>query len=69
MRMVNPQLNVGRLPANEIQQIKLDCVRCGVSLEDYALKAFKAFRATPINDRRKLFEGEPKKIMGRKVTI
>ena len=61
------QLNVN-IPEPELLRVKMDALKMGVTLNEYAIQSFQNFLAKPIDARRVYFE-KVKKTSGRKITI
>ena len=64
--MLTKQLNV-ELPEAEARRIKKDAVELGVTLNEYALRAFQAFLAK--NKAQRGCHFAKRKIMGRKISL
>jgi hypothetical protein len=62
------QFNV-ELPSGAIERVKIDAVKMGVSLNEYALQVFEQFLTKPICSRRVYFDSaKQKKTSGRKIS-
>lgn len=59
------QLNVA-LPAKTIIKVKTDCIKLGVSLQDYTEQAFAYFQTLNAADLRQRM-GKLRKVTGRKI--
>lgn len=66
--MSSKQLNV-ELPAELATRVKVDAVKHGVPLNEFARIAFEQFLARPIDTRRTCLATSKRKITGRKVTV
>lgn len=64
--MLTKQLNV-ELPESEARRIKMDAVALGVTLNEYALRAFQAFLSK--NKAQRGCHFSKRKIMGRKISL
>lgn len=70
MKAVEPtkQTNV-ELPAGLARLIKSDAIEMGVTLNEYATRAFRAFLAKNRGQRRVHFDGVKRKVLGRKLKV
>lgn len=64
--MITKQLNV-ELPESDAKRVRIDAIEMGVTLNEYATRAFRAFLAKNKGQRSVHFSDAKRKIMGRKI--
>lgn len=64
--VITKQVNV-ELPESDAKRIRIDAIEMGVTLNEYAARAFRAFLAKNTGQRRVHFDDAKRKVLGRKL--
>ena len=66
--VITKQVNV-ELPETDAKRIRIDAIEMGVTLNEYATRAFRAFLSKNAGQRRVHFDGAKRKVIGRKLKV